>query len=153
MCDEAAEARIFERGRGTMAGKQIAGTGVVISKFVRQRSNQRHLAHHLRRQRQVLANAHASHACGDVLERTAHFARRIGLWIERVEVARTAIEPEQDAGLCARRRISRAGLEPQQILPRSDRTKSANRGAENRAVKRHRSGSRKIAYEVMVING
>ena len=69
--DDAAEARKLQLGRGPMTGQQVARAGVVIAEFVGELANERHVAHHLCRVRQVFADADARHARRDVRKRAA----------------------------------------------------------------------------------
>ena len=96
--DHAAQARVFQRRRGAVAGQQVVAAGVVVAQFVRQRADQGDVPHHLGRPGQVLADADARDGGVDRLEVAPHFDRRIGLGVERVEVARPAVEPDEDAG-------------------------------------------------------
>src|SRR5258706_505034 len=96
--DNAAEARVLQGGSRPMAGQHKPRAGVVVSEFMSQRANQRDVAHNFRGARQMLADLHARDARRNGLEGTADFAGRIGLGIESVEMAGSAVEPDQNAG-------------------------------------------------------
>ena len=92
-----------------MSRQKKTGAGVVIAQLVGERPDQRDVSHHLGSARQMLADVQARHAGADRFELAPHFARRIGLRIERVEMAGSTIEPNENArvgfgGACFSRR-------------------------------------------------
>ena len=80
-----------------MTGQHEARAGVVISQFVRERANERDVAHDLRGQRQVLADLQTRHARGYGTKLTANFTGSVRLGIEGIEVAWSAIQPKENA--------------------------------------------------------
>src|SRR5947209_11343157 len=85
------------------AAEQPAGLHQLMSRFVNRRLVMMDGAHHgeairpLRQSREVLADLDAGCAGVNGAERPAHFGRRCRLEIERVEMAGTADEKEEDA--------------------------------------------------------
>ena len=62
---------------------------------MRQRTHDRQLVGLPSETRHVLAEENARHVGGDRIERPANFGRSVGLGIERVEVRRSALEPDE----------------------------------------------------------
>ena len=78
-----------------IARKHLLRGQTVIGFLCRKAANDRQLFHLLGNGRQVLADLNAGHGCFDRLERAAIGMAR--LEVERVELARPALHPEQDA--------------------------------------------------------
>ena len=65
------------------------------------RADHRHAVEQARLQRQMFAKADAGHLSGNRAERAPRLRRSIGLGVPRIEMTRTAGEPEENHRLAA----------------------------------------------------
>ena len=91
-----AEGRMQDGGVRGVAGVDVVLRAAVVALLARHAANERDLVGALGESRQVFAQGHAGRTGLDRLERPARRATRFG--VERVDVARAAVEPQEDAG-------------------------------------------------------
>ena len=112
------------RRRRRHAGHQIMVAAAVVRVLVVKRTQDGEFVRHRRELRNAFAEMHAGQRCGDVLELTADFRRRVRLGIKGFVVGRAAIQPDEDAVHVAARphrpldcdtRLVRRRLQPEQI--------------------------------------
>src|SRR5262245_59153717 len=83
------------------------------------------LVRDLRGARKVFANLDAGRLGLDRLERPANVGLHIGLEIERLQMARAAVEPQQNARLRLRGLIAGRGARPEQVRqPKTQRAQA-----------------------------
>jgi hypothetical protein len=131
MRDDRSDRRVFQGGRRRISGEQVMGPQVVLAQRRCDRAHDRRVLHPRGQAGQKLAHLNAWHGGVDRLKRAADFLRRIGLEVERFQVARPAVEPDQDAmlrrrqrrrerplwrsGICRRTFFGQRRLQPQKI--------------------------------------
>ena len=101
-----------------------------------QTANQRDAVHHAGHAREMFADADARHGGGDRAILAANLLRRIGLGIEGIEVARAAVEEDQDAGAdrlgmgwgCPGERLPRVGQPEAQRAAKLEQVPARNGG-------------------------
>ena len=92
----AADVRVLDRGRRHVAGVELVGRALVVAFLVGHRPHQGDVLHDLGRLVPALGDRDPGNGRGDRLGLAAVLGARLG--VERLELARAAGHPEQDAG-------------------------------------------------------
>ncbi len=94
---KADERAAADRNPRRRAGHHVVIAGAVVPLVVANRADDRQLVGDAGQPRHVLREVDAGHLGADGLELAANLGRRVGLGIERLEVRRPAVHPNQDA--------------------------------------------------------
>src|SRR5690606_10121689 len=133
--DEASERGMLEARRGGMRGEEMLACEIVLAEARSQRTNDGDAIRERGGLREELRKVRSRDACGSRAEGAAHLARRIDLGVERVDVARTAVEPNEDAGPRPRRspvrRRSGGQSAPASEVPETDSERRQRSGTED----------------------
>ena len=89
-----ADRRVIDRRVGPVAGLQQVGAALVVALLAHHRPDQRDRAHLLGEPAEAVGELHALHGRVDGLRAAGD--RLAGLGVERLELARPALQPEQD---------------------------------------------------------
>ena len=91
--------RIAEHRRRLVPREQIVVRDSMLAERRGHRADDREMLCDLRRARKMFADFDARNVRGDRPERPAHLQRHVGLEVEHLQMTRSAVEPQENAGL------------------------------------------------------